>query len=58
MRQPALFMMFAMGGANAATYNNYNKIPAYSELTTCTDTDYHTDCAWNECCGYFTSCCE
>ena len=26
-------------------------------MSVCTDPNYHTDCAWNECCGYLEACC-
>ena len=51
----SLLVILALASTNAFT--NYNYIPAYTDLTSCTDTDYHTDCAWNECCGYVYSCC-
>ena len=51
----SLIVISALSGSNAFT--NYNSIPVYSTLSSCSDTQYHTDCAWNECCGYLTSCC-
>ena len=26
-------------------------------MSVCTDPNYHTGCAWNECCGYLEACC-
>ena len=49
--------LFTLSVVNAQTYENQNYLPVYQSLSVCTDTNYHTDCAWNECCGYLEACC-
>ena len=58
MREQLLAVIATMGSIKAATYYNQNYLPYVAELRTCTDTDYHTECDWNQCCGYLSACCD
>ena len=55
----SLLSLSAVSAQDSADgFYNQNYLPYFGELTTCTDPSYHTDCAWNECCGYLEACCD